>query len=61
MLFGDNSTTDDYLPTAAVQGVSGNYLRYDIVKPGDFNDDGSVGAADYDVWRSKLRHVQSRR
>ncbi len=52
ILLGDNTTSDDYYPTAGVQGVSGNYLRYDIVKPGDFNDDGSVGAADYDVWRA---------
>ncbi len=46
---------DDLHPTTAVHAILANYaLELLLARPGDFNEDGSVNAADYVVWRSEI-------
>jgi Spherulation-specific family 4 len=51
VLFGDNSTTDDYYPNTGESGAAGDLLRYLVNGPlaGDLDGDGFVGIADLNV------------
>ncbi len=51
VLFGDNSTTDDYYPNAGEAGAGGDLLRYLVNGPlaGDLDGDGFVGIADLNI------------